>query len=306
LNPDLYEGTFVLHRAEGEGIQFKFWYQPNNWESVDNRTYTFTSTDVTNGTASYSGSFNNGTLESVLNQVCTIKFTVNTNGAVSSVSGLPFPAVNTISIAGSALPLQWPAGGWPNADSTLAIKLYDDGTNGDGIAGDKIFTGSLTFPAYTILQVLYKYGANWGDADNNGGGNDNESGFGQNHTLNFTRFMSSATVVDTFGRMHDATLENPTSVKEPPKIPKSFGLTQNYPNPFNPTTSITYMLPKASDVVLKVYDIFGREVATLVNERKAAGEYTATLGAGGLASGIYYYRVTAGNFVQTKKMILLK
>lgn len=306
LNPDIYEGTFIIHKAEGEGIEFKFWYEPNNWESVSNRTYTFTASDITNGTASYSGSFNNGTLTTVLNQTCTITFTLNANGAVSTISGLPFPAVNTISIAGSAAPLQWPAGGWPDGDSGLVITLYDDGTHSDATPGDLIFTGVLTFPAYTVLQVQYKYSANFADAVNNGGGNDNEAGFAQNHTLNMTRFMSSATVVDTFGAMNNSVIVNPTGIKDLPKIPTVYGLAQNYPNPFNPTTSIKYMLPQTSTVVLKVYDIFGREVATLVNEQKTAGEYTALFGTSNLASGIYIYRITAGKFVETKKMLLVK
>jgi hypothetical protein len=306
LNPDLYEGTFTLHRAKDQTITFKFWYQPNNWESVSNRTYTFTAADVANGFASYSGSFNNGTLATVINQPCAITFTVNTNGAVSSVSGLPFPAVNTVSIAGSALPLQWPGGGWPNGDSGRVIRLYDDGTHSDVTAGDHIFTNVLTIPSYTVLQVQYKYGINFGDGANNGGGNDNESAFATNHVLNMTRYMSSATVIDTFGRMHDAVLANITGVKEQPKIPTSFGLAQNYPNPFNPTTSIKYMVPHTSNVVLKVYDTFGREVATLVNGQVQAGEYTVRFGTNNLASGVYFYRIIAGSFVETKKMLLVK
>ena len=85
-----------------------------------------------------------------------------------------------------------------------------------------------------------------------------------------------------------------------------YALLQNYPNPFNPTTSITYELPKASDVSLKVFDMLGREVATLVNERQERGRYSATFNANTLSSGIYFYRLQAGNFVQTKKMMLVK
>ncbi len=88
--------------------------------------------------------------------------------------------------------------------------------------------------------------------------------------------------------------------------PAEFALEQNYPNPFNPTTAIRYQLPVNSDVKLEVYDVLGKKVATLVNERQEAGIYTYTLNASTLSSGVYFYRLQAGNFVQTKKMMLVK
>ena len=89
-------------------------------------------------------------------------------------------------------------------------------------------------------------------------------------------------------------------------IPKQFTLYQNYPNPFNPTTVIRYELPKESLVSIKLFDILGREVKTLVKEMKTAGRYIYNLDASNLASGIYFYRLQAGSFVQTKKMVLMK
>jgi hypothetical protein len=88
-------------------------------------------------------------------------------------------------------------------------------------------------------------------------------------------------------------------------IPKVYTLMQNYPNPFNPTTTIRYDLPKSANVSLKVYNILGQLVATLVDERKEAGHYQVRWNAN-VASGIYFYRLQAEEFVQTKKMILLK
>jgi len=89
-------------------------------------------------------------------------------------------------------------------------------------------------------------------------------------------------------------------------IAKDFTLNQNYPNPFNPATTINYSLPQSSFVTLKVYDILGREVASLVNEQKLAGSYQLDFNGSQLASGTYIYRLSAGNFVQVKKMILMK
>jgi hypothetical protein len=96
------------------------------------------------------------------------------------------------------------------------------------------------------------------------------------------------------------------SVQQTGKNAKSYTLAQNYPNPFNPTTTIQYALANAGNVSLKIYDILGREVATLVNGRQSAGEYAATFNAAKLASGIYFYRLQAGDFVETKKMMLVK
>ncbi len=89
-------------------------------------------------------------------------------------------------------------------------------------------------------------------------------------------------------------------------IPASFALSQNYPNPFNPSTLINYQLSTGSVVTLRVYDILGREVATLVNGYQPAGSYIARFDGAHLASGVYFYRLGAGNLTQTKKMVLLK
>lgn len=90
------------------------------------------------------------------------------------------------------------------------------------------------------------------------------------------------------------------------EVPSSYLLKQNYPNPFNPTTNITFALPKAGDVTLKVYDMSGKEVAVLVNEFKNAGSYLVGFNAANLPSGAYFYRIVSGGFVETKKMMLVK
>ncbi len=88
--------------------------------------------------------------------------------------------------------------------------------------------------------------------------------------------------------------------------PSVFSLSQNYPNPFNPSTAISYQLPVNSFVTLKVYDVLGNEVATLVNEEKLAGEYEIEFNASEIGSGVYFYTLRAGEFIQSKKMLLLK
>lgn len=97
-----------------------------------------------------------------------------------------------------------------------------------------------------------------------------------------------------------------TDVANESKLPTEFALYNNYPNPFNPTTKIKYDLPKESEVILKVYDILGREVATLVDMKQAAGYYEVSFNAANLATGVYIYRISTGGFVQSKKMLLVK
>ena len=468
LSPDDYKGSFVVTAGAGDGIQFKFWYEENNWESVDNRHITFTQQNFDDQEAEFSAPFNNGTLESVLNQPCTVKLTVYTVGARSSVSGNPFPVVNTIGVAGSSSPLKWPGGGWPNSDSVNMIWLYDDGSHGDLTAADGIFSLDLEIPAYTVLQTQYKYSANFGDAVNNEGGNDNENGFGNNHLLNLTKFTTGVVVVDAFGVMGASTAKsvlslssgwnmvsvprtvadfsasavfsgsassvfaynhgyvtkstlqigegywvkygsassvspagpnvtaanfpvkagwniigalgvpiNVTSITStpgglvtspfwgyagsysqattlqpgqgywvkiledgmlnvstlaldaanrikivqsnelPPAPPEAltnnengkptvFALNQNYPNPFNPSTLINYSLPTSEYVSLKVFNLLGQEVATLVNGVQDAGYKAVEFNSSNLPSGIYFYKIQAGSFSDLKKMVIMK
>ncbi|MFA5010978.1 MAG: T9SS type A sorting domain-containing protein [Ignavibacteria bacterium] len=90
------------------------------------------------------------------------------------------------------------------------------------------------------------------------------------------------------------------------EIPNEYKLFQNYPNPFNPKTVIRFQLPVASDVSLKVYDVQGREVQTLVNERMQAGTYETAFDGSNLSSGVYFCRIQAGDFTSVKRMVLIK
>ncbi len=117
--------------------------------------------------------------------------------------------------------------------------------------------------------------------------------------------------VDAFAAVSEVL--NSTSAKEDQnEIPNEFVLNQNYPNPFNPTTTISYSIPSVtsdlslSNVQLKVYDILGKEVATLVNEQQSPGNYKVEFDSSKLTSGIYFYTIRAGSFIETKKMLLMK
>ena len=97
-----------------------------------------------------------------------------------------------------------------------------------------------------------------------------------------------------------------TGISTDPGLPKEYSLSQNYPNPFNPVTKINYDLPKSGFVTLKIYDVLGKEVASLVNEVKTAGRYTVDFDGSSFSSGTYFYRIESNGFVSTKKMMLIK
>jgi len=90
------------------------------------------------------------------------------------------------------------------------------------------------------------------------------------------------------------------------QLPKKFALYQNFPNPFNPATTIRYDLPKQATVTITIFDVIGRQVAKLVNSEQPAGAYSVRWDATGFASGLYYYRIEAGDFASVRKLVLMK
>src|SRR6267143_951506 len=199
---------------------------------------------------------------------------------------------------------QTDSGNFPNGDvlknkgqsDYWIVKLNSD--------GEKIWTkalgGSLTDCAWSIVQtddspnlgyVVVGYVSS-GDSDVAG------SGY---HSGYFT--ADDYWVVRLGGDLP----AHPLSVSGNPKsLPAHFELHQNYPNPFNPATSIHYDVPRASHVTLRIFDILGREVRTLVNQDLRAGSYNIQWDAGMAPSGVYFYRLTGDNFVGTKKLVLMK
>jgi len=119
------------------------------------------------------------------------------------------------------------------------------------------------------------------------------------------QLFDSGTASDHFPKVSDISFGFPTDVKtEHGEL--NFRLNQNYPNPFNPETNIRFNISERGFVLLKVYDMLGNEVATLISEEKSAGDYEVVFNGPEITSGVYFYVLRAGNYVETKKMILLK
>jgi endo-1,4-beta-xylanase len=132
--------------------------------------------------------------------------------------------------------------------------------------------------------------------------------------LQGTMWQPSCYLINTDGSWRPAmtwlaqyVANNPTGVKQTANaLPSEFKLEQNYPNPFNPTTNIGYSILNTTKVTLKIYDVLGREIRTLVNSEQRPGRYNVTFDARDLSSGVYFYKLSAGDFIATKKLMLIK
>jgi len=161
------------------------------------------------------------------------------------------------------------------------------------VKGNKIYA-ALTKSTYgTIIYSTVNGGLNWNFEDNLPG------------VLSFDfAVLGDHLYLAAFDGLWYRTL-NPSSIKDDKRI-FDFELCQNYPNPFNPATNLTFVIGNLSFVTLKVYDLLGKEVTTLVNEYKPAGTYKFTFDASQLTSGVYFYQMRSGDFIQTRKMIVVK
>jgi hypothetical protein len=189
---------------------------------------------------------------------------------------------------------------WEEATSNTDVSYYwhVDAQDGDfsdplvSIPSDNMGSATtLTLPFSAIDATLASLGV----------------GVGESITVDWTVTAIGGDVVQFADEVFEITLTRNLSVSnEVTESPNKFTLNQNYPNPFNPTTNITYNLPESGAVTLEVFNVTGQRVATLVNGVKSAGSHIATFDASNLSSGVYMYRLSSGNSIQIRKMLLIK
>ena len=200
--------------------------------------------------------------------------------------------------------------GWVDTDEMRVLALSDDD-------GDMVYSGTLVIngPSWNGIEYRYAY------SSPTNGWIAEPAGFGDNaYRVRFIEQEGYRKFVQPYAAPQDhwtaqedksdqieqAPSGDYTGIKDLGGIPLRFELSQNYPNPFNPSTLIKFTIPKEAVVSLKVYDAIGQEVVTLVNRKMKAGNYQYTFNAGALSSSVYFYTLTAGDYVATKKMILLR
>jgi len=208
--------------------------------------------------------------------------------AVSSYAGITFnPLTNELwASAQSFVP--------PNKDAVFTVDLTTGDTTIVGHTGLGKVTNDIVFD-----ENLNLYGVIGSSAEiNDFISIDASTGVGT--------IVGSVGYKNILGLAYEVTGVTSVEGGEDKTIPTEFALSQNYPNPFNPSTTIIYKIPELSFVTIKIYDVLGREVAILINDEKPIGSYEVEFDATAIPSGIYLYRLQAGSFVETKKMVLMK
>ena len=196
---------------------------------------------------------------------------------------------------------------YPHQDSSLGLYSYDNGNtwnnlnvsslgsrvNSVGFYSDLIVVGTDTSGVF----LSYDFGNNWISIS---------AGLSDKVIKGIVVHPDGLLLCGTESEGIYLADLNSTGVDDMNNLPLVFSINQNYPNPFNPTTNIRYSIPNSENVQIKIYDLLGRELQTLVNEFKQAGTYELEFDATDISSGVYFYRIQAGDYVDTKKMVLLR
>ena len=213
------------------------------------------------------------------------------SGTTYHLRGVSFSDENNGTVVGGGIILRTTDGGttWTSQSITYSLNgvCFSDLENGTAVGGNGIIQRTTNGGITWISQMSGTTNLLW--------------------KVSFTD-ANNGTVVGEGGTVLRTTNGGITFVEEEKidEVPTEFSLLQNYPNPFNPSTKIKYAISGQQYAILNVYDILGNEIETLVNEEKSSGTYEVTWNAVGLPSGVYFYQLRAGSFIETRKMILLR
>jgi hypothetical protein len=316
FSPWIYTTSMVIKGVQGDSTKWKLKdgdFFNTGWEVSNDKWQKIGADNATIDVPSFVPDVY--PLQPALTKDVTILFQVNINNAVNRYTGkkIDVSTVNFVGVKGQSSVLGSWSGDWLLSDTSAGtlIPLNDSGINGDKVASDGIWSGKIKFPAGNDGgPSLYKYGISYPGADTMNSGYhplDNEFTDGSvNHYTN-VKVGQNIEISDVFG---DATHKSVTGVKKTDNlIPVKYSLEQNYPNPFNPSTLINYQVPNQGFVTLKIYNVLGQEVETLINKIQSAGKYTVSFNSsakGAVSSGIYFYQLKVGDYIETRKMVLLK
>jgi photosystem II stability/assembly factor-like uncharacterized protein len=248
-------------------------------------------------------------------------WTAQSSGTTNSLRGVSFTDANNgtaVGVSGTILRTTNGGTSWTPQLSGTTISLngvsFTDANTGTVVGGLGTFVGGTRWRAHSSGTTDSRSGITINDHNifrtTNGGTNWTAQSSGTANWLYSVSFTdaNTGTAVGDAGTILHTSNGGVVWVKDgrQGEIQNGFVLEQNYPNPFNPTTNITYSLPYSSSVTLTVYNTLGQQVTTLVHEHQEAGHYQQVWNAEGIASGVYFYRLQAGDFASTRKLILMK
>ncbi len=256
---------------------------------------------ITGLVESYNVATDQWTTRASLSEGRYVSVTAAINGKIYLIGGLP--ASNTSKADGKIFEYNPASGSWLQKTSELTPTTFSSATYA---IGGKIYVigGAASFGITRKVQVYDPNTDTWTYGDSLLIGRVSPTAVVVSNRIYVSNGIASPSVAKTDMEYLDLNLTDVADNYS--SIPKNYYLSQNYPNPFNPTTTINYLIPKSSFVTLKIFDALGREIVTLVNEEKSVGIYQVQFNASKLSSGIYFYRIQAGDFVETKKLVLLK
>jgi hypothetical protein len=307
---NIYQWTYTIIDEIGATQSWKFKAFPDEnwidsgWEGGDNHEFAFMGADTLPPREP-----NILPQTDPLNVDAIVRFSVDVSEAVNYFTGEPFPMIESVWLAGDdgIGPLEWPT--WAVDDTVSMVRLYDNGTNGDQVAGDEIWTIDLLMPEGTSGTILYKYGIYYpGVEDVPGAGAipmDNEAGFANNHSAildSDEEFQELPT--DIFGDQSVYEIEGAP-------VPGAMVLGHNWPNPFADMTVFRYDLPAAGKVDLAVYDLSGRKICTIHSGEQTAGVYMGrwngrTTSNNPVSAGTYLIRLDTSQGSASRKVVVLR
>ncbi len=259
----------------------------------------------------------------------TFSYTISPTPAAGDIN-ISFPNGNTISTFPDTIPMKVTTSG------NVSVGTYTITVVGNGPNGTPVHKRTVSLVVGMVIPVeLTAFSAavnkndvllNWTTAtelNNLGFEIQRKDKEGKFESLDFINGKGTTTEINEYSfvdskvdagnytyrlmqKDFDGTFAYSQEVEVEISLPLEYSLEQNYPNPFNPTTTISYSIPSDNFVTIKLYDVLGNEVITLVNEQKQAGRYDMLFNASNIASGVYYYQINSGTFAQTRKLMLLK
>lgn len=312
----VYTTTIYLKGFANDSVQWKYHaysaggLNNSGWETGSNRYVNIPSVDTT------------VVLPLIKPLITTTSIPVNYKAVISvdmnhspinaySKAPIPVSKIGYMAIYGDA----WSLGGftdsWNKSDSAHLSSvrfLNDSGVNGDAVPGDHIWTTTVTTSNCGQMDTIhYRFSCFYPGADSANNGVkplDNEFGGVLSHSLSPHASPSNSTIY--MNTVWGSALSAVKDATENGRSNNDFVLLQNYPNPFNPETRIQFVIPEAMKATVKVFDILGREIITLIDGEMAAGAHAVSFNGKSLQSGMYICRLQAGKYTLTKKMLLLK